>query len=68
MAQQTAVEWLAEELKSKGHALITSEGVFINVPDELLEQAKQMDNDQRAEVYKKGWDEASEFILSQITK
>lgn len=46
MAQQTTVEWLVEELKSKGHALITTEGIFINVPNELFEQAKQMEEKQ----------------------
>jgi predicted nucleic-acid-binding protein len=46
MAQQTAVDWLANELKSKGHALITSEGVFINVPNELLDKAKAMEKEQ----------------------
>jgi hypothetical protein len=47
MAQQTAVEWLVEELKSKGHALITSKGVFISVPDDLLLEAKAMEKEQR---------------------
>jgi hypothetical protein len=46
MAQQTAVEWLVEELKSKGHALVTNKGVFINVPDELFEKAKEMERNQ----------------------
>jgi hypothetical protein len=46
MAQQTAVEWLVEELKSKGHALITSKGVFISVPDDLLLEAKAMEKQQ----------------------
>lgn len=42
----TAVEWLVEELKSKGHALITTKGIFINVPNELLEQAKVIEKEQ----------------------
>jgi hypothetical protein len=46
MAQQTAVEWLVQELKSKGNALITNKGVFINVPDELVLQAKAMEKEQ----------------------
>ncbi len=49
----TAVEWLSEELKSKGHALITTDGIFINVPNELLEQAKQMEKEQIREAYYK---------------
>jgi hypothetical protein len=54
MAQQTAVSWLAEELKSKGHALITSEGIFVDVPDELLEEAKQMEKEQIMDAYWNG--------------
>ena len=43
---QTSVEWLLEELKSKGKALVTNKGVFINVPDELVLQAKAMEKEQ----------------------
>jgi hypothetical protein len=43
---KTAVEWLVEELKTRGHALITTEGVFINVPNELIEEAKSMEKEQ----------------------
>lgn len=50
----TAVEWLAEELKSKGHALITTEGIFINVANELLEQAKKMEKEQIMDAYEQG--------------
>jgi hypothetical protein len=56
MAQQTAVEWLVEELKSKGHALITSEGVFINVPDDLFLEAKAMEKQQITFAYNDGAD------------
>jgi len=51
MPKQTAVDWLANELKSKGHALITSEGIFINVPNELIEQAKAMEREQIIDAY-----------------
>jgi|688.fasta_scaffold996942_2 hypothetical protein len=56
MAQQTAVEWLVEQLKSKGHALITSEGVFINVPDDLFLEAKAMEKEQIKFAYNDGAD------------
>lgn len=56
--QQTVVEWLAEELKTKGHALITNEGVFINVPNELLEQAIEIQDKQRIKDYNAGYDDA----------
>jgi hypothetical protein len=46
MERLTSVEWLVEKLKSKGHALITSEGVFINVPDELFLEAKAIEKEQ----------------------
>ena len=57
MAQQTAVEWLVEELKSKGHALITSKGVFISVPDDLLLEAKAMEKEQMKDAVLYGLDE-----------
>ena len=52
---QKAVDWLANELKSKGHALITSEGIFINVPNELIEQAKSMERAQIIDGYNSGY-------------
>jgi hypothetical protein len=54
----TAVEWLAEELKTKGHALITTKGVFINIPNELLKQAKEMEKAQRIKDYNAGYVDA----------
>ena len=42
----TAIEWLVQELKSKGNALITNKGVFINVPDDFVLQAKAMEKEQ----------------------
>jgi hypothetical protein len=54
MAQQTAVDWLANELKSKGHALITSEGIFINVPNELIDKAKAMEEEQIIDAWNDG--------------
>jgi hypothetical protein len=57
MAKQTAVEWLVEELKSKGHALITSEGVFIDVPITLLLKANEMFHNQIKDAVLYGLDE-----------
>lgn len=48
----TAVEWLVQELKSKCDALITNKGVIIDVPNELVEKAKQLEKYQII----KGWE------------
>ena len=57
MEKQTAVNWLVKQLKSKGHALITSEGVFINVPDDLFLEAKAMEKQQMKDAVLYGLDE-----------
>jgi hypothetical protein len=68
---QTAVDWLVQELKSKGHALITSEGIFINVPNELIEQAKQMEKEQIENAHGKkingGFRNNGDFFWEEIT-
>lgn len=45
MAQKTAVEWLADKLMK---------GEFINSPDELITQAKQMEKEQIVNAYDAG--------------
>jgi hypothetical protein len=48
MKQQTAVEWLAEQIngKSINYPFSTYADITISIPIELFEQAKQMEKDQ----------------------
>ncbi len=52
VTKQTAVEWLAEQLKPS----ITLQTKYI---DEYVEQAKQMDKEQKQEFYNEGKDFSS---------
>jgi len=49
MAQQTAVEWLVEQVKSKEW-----QDMFIWNKEEVFEQAKRMENEQLKNMYLKG--------------
>jgi hypothetical protein len=49
MAQQTAVEWLIEQVKSKDW-----QDMFVWNKEEVFEQAKQMENEQLKNMYLKG--------------
>ena len=42
MAQQTAIEWLVKQINGKSLNKVT-----IDIPKELIEQAKEMDKEQR---------------------
>jgi|688.fasta_scaffold1240844_3 hypothetical protein len=48
MAQQTAIEWLAEQIngKSINYPFSTYADITISIPIELFEQAKQMEKEQ----------------------
>lgn len=49
MKQQTAVEWLIEQVKSKDW-----QDMFVWNKEEVFEQAKQMENEQLKNMYLKG--------------
>lgn len=61
---QTSIEWLENELADKLKSIVLNKDYILM--ESLFNKAKEMDNEQRAEVYKKGWDESAEFIMSQI--
>ena len=50
MAQQTAVEWLVEQINGKSLNKVT-----IDIPKELIEQAKAMEKEQILDAFKNGW-------------
>ena len=50
--KQTAVEWLVDQLLK---------GEFINDPDELIKQAKQMEKAEKAKEYLRGYNDAKKF-------
>jgi hypothetical protein len=55
MAQQTAVEWFADEILKAAIVFLyneKNEGKFSLAYDELIEQAKQMDKEQHKETFK----------------
>jgi len=52
MAQQTAVEWLLQQIKNKNGKEFTS------YYSEFIEQAKQMEKEQRIKDYNAGFDDA----------
>ncbi len=56
--KQTAVEWLEDIMMVNG---------FI-IPLTLFEQARQMEKDQNAESYKKGWDEGTDTLYKEVRK
>ncbi len=58
MSKQTAVEWLENVMMVNGFTL----------PLTLFEQARQMEKDQNAESYKKGWDEGTDTLYKEVRK
>lgn len=55
MAQQTAVEWLLEQIhKQKIEFIITDMGILISQKENILKQAKQMEKEQIERGYFKG--------------
>jgi len=57
MAQQTAVEWFADEILKAAIVFLyneKNEGKFSLAYDELLEQAKQMEEEQITDAYNMG--------------
>ncbi len=58
MSKQTAVEWLENVMMVNGFTL----------PLTLFEQARQMEKDQNAEAYKKGWDEGTDALYKEVRK
>ena len=53
MAQQTAVEWLVEQIIKK-HPIITQYLPNYNFDKEIIEQAKEMEKQQIVEAYRLG--------------
>jgi hypothetical protein len=49
MNKQTAVEWLIEQINGKGFRDIT-----IDIPKEMIEQAKEMDKEQKKTLFECG--------------
>ena len=63
MEQQTAVEWLIEQIKfvdKETYATLFNDGRF--------EQAKQMVSSQIDSEYKKGWEAAEKSLSKEIEK
>lgn len=60
--KQTAVEWAVAQLDK-----IVEPGNQIIVYH-ILQQAKQMEKDQNAEAYKRGWDEGTDTLYKEVRK
>jgi len=56
--KQTAVEWLIEILWAPCRG----------IPYNIIEQAKQMEDEQNAEAYKRGWDEGTDTLYKEVRK
>ncbi len=56
--KQSAVEYLEEQFNS---------GLFFNWRT-VFEQAKQIEKEQNAEAYKKGWDEGTDALYKEVRK
>ena len=50
MAQQTAVEWLLKQINKQSYSL-GDINITINVPKDIIEQAKQMEKEQIVEAF-----------------
>jgi hypothetical protein len=55
--KQSAVEWF-EEQYMKGTTILPV----------LFQQAKQLEKEQNAEAYKKGWDEGTDALYKEVRK
>jgi len=58
MAQQTAVEWLIEQIESYEIKTDIFNSMFFNVPKRMIEQAKAMEKEQIENAYEKGAEES----------
>ena len=59
MAQQTAVEWLEQELKR--NRLVNDTTTSMNIS-----KAKQMEREQIEEAYKRGWEESKSAAIKYV--
>jgi hypothetical protein len=57
MSKQTVVEWF-EEQYMKGTTILPV----------LFQQAKEMEKEQNARQYKKGWDEGTDALYKEVRK
>jgi hypothetical protein len=71
--QQTAVEWLIEELEEKGKAYEENEGgrtinISIDISDymELKVQAQEMEKEQIIQAYSNAWHDGQDAIIMTI--
>ena len=55
MAQQTAVEWLIEQINGYAYPLLFDKYIRIDISKEIIEQAKQMDKEQTKAAYNQGY-------------
>ena len=51
MQQQTAVEWLIEQVNGYSYPLPYNENIRIDIPKEVIEQAKEMEKEQMKKAY-----------------
>jgi hypothetical protein len=61
MAQQTAVEWLEQELKR--NRLVNDSDISMNI-----ETAKRIEKEQKADEYKRGWEDATTIGIKESHK
>ena len=69
MAQQTAVEWFHIELQKRFPKETTE--MYNNNQlgyEDLIEQAKEMEKQQREDDYKRGWEEATSIGVKESYK
>lgn len=59
--KQSAVEWVVKQLTPA----ISLQQKYI---DEIKEEAKQMEQEQNAKSYKKGWDEGTDALYKEVRK
>jgi hypothetical protein len=51
----TAVEWLIDQVQD-----------FFVIPFDILEQAEEMDKQQKIDAYSHGWHDGQDVIISQV--
>ncbi len=64
MSKQTTVEWIESKLNS------VKPTDFCSIEDvkDWVKQAKEMEKEQNARQYKKGWDEGTDALYKEVRK
>ena len=58
MAQQTAVEWLIEQINGYAYPMPYNQNIRVDIPKEVIKQAKEMEKEQADTAYCNGVNDA----------